>query len=63
VLFDHLNRRFIDLKKVDFGSSRNRKWLQSDIRQLESSLFRLHPNRILGWSRGRKWVRSALQPL
>jgi len=25
--------------------------------------FWLHQNRILGWSSGRKWVRSALQTL
>ena len=31
-----------------FGWSISRKWLQTDIRQLESSLFRLHPNLILG---------------
>jgi len=29
---------------------------------LETSLSRLHPSRILGWSRGRKWVLSALRP-
>jgi len=30
-----------------FGCSSSRKWLQSDIWQLESSLFQLHPNCIL----------------
>jgi len=46
-----------------FSWSRSRKWLQRVIRQPESSLFRLHPNLILGKSSCRKCVRSALQPL
>ena len=40
------------------GWSRGRKWVQSDMRPLETSLFRLYPSRILGWSRGRKWFLS-----
>ena len=50
-------------KKSHFRLDKDRKWHQFAIRQLQTSLFRLHPNRILEWSRGRKWVRSALQPL
>ena len=46
-----------------YGSTRRRKCLQINIRQLESSPFPLQPYRILGWSRGRKWVRNALKPL
>jgi len=41
------------------GWSRGRKWVQSDMRDLETSLSRLHPSRILGWSRGKKWVLGA----
>ena len=33
-------------KSRNFGCSRSKKWLQSDIRQLQSSLFRLHQNSI-----------------
>jgi len=29
---------------------------------LETSFFRIHPNRILGLSRARKWVQSAIRP-
>ena len=40
---------FYRLEKIrNFVWSRSKKRLQSDIRQLESSFFRLHPNRILG---------------
>ena len=39
----HLNRRFINLKKIRiFGWSTSKKLLQFDIWQLESSLFRIH---------------------
>ena len=50
-------------KKSLFRLIRSRKWLLSAIRQLESSLFRLDPNDILGSSRGRKRARRSLQPL
>ena len=49
--------------KSYFQLSRSRECVQSDFRQIESLLFRLHSNRILGWSRRWKWDRSALQPL
>ena len=29
----------------------------------ETSLFRPHPSRISGWSRGRKWVKNVMRPL
>ena len=51
------------LKSRIFGWTINRKWLQSAIRQLESSLFPLQPNLILGWTRSRKLAHSALQAL
>jgi len=56
-----LETSLLDLNKVAFWDgqeaekefnvtwSRSRKRLQSDIRQLETSLFRLQRNRILGW--------------
>ena len=46
-----------------FGSSRTRERFQSDIPYLETLHFRLHTKSILGLSRGRIWVRRALQPL
>ena len=33
------------------------------MRHLEPSLFRPHPSRLLGWSRGRKWVQRTIDPL
>jgi len=48
VPFDHLNGRFIDLKKAAFSVGQEAE-NESAIPQRESSLFRLYPNRILGW--------------
>jgi len=64
VQLDHLNRHFMDIIKIAVSV---RKEAEKDLKvpfdNFESSLFRLYRNRIFGWSRGRKFVRSALQPL
>ena len=47
------NNAFSTTTKSHFGMVKGRKWVQSDMRALETSLSRLHPFRILGWSGGK----------
>ena len=60
---NHYKRRFYEFTQEEFWLVHRPKWVQSDMRALETSLFRFQPSRILGSSRRRKWVFSAWRPL
>ena len=60
VPWEHLKHRFIDFI---LGLSRDRKWLLSAFRPLETSPYRLEKSRNFGWSRSRKWLQSFIRSL
>jgi len=54
VPFDQLNRRFIDMKKVTNSVGQEAEYDFKVTLDNFNHRFIIHPNRILGWSRGRK---------
>ena len=63
VQFYHLKHRFLDFNQFANWADQEAKNEFKAAFNSETTLYQLHPSRILGWSRGRKWYRNAYRTL